>query len=74
MRAALAAMSERAGVAPFATVAQATGAPLVRMPGFLASLARVLNVDGYPVLTVDASGSEVRLDEALLRTQFLEAT
>lgn len=72
VRAALLAAHERGGVASFATIAQATGRPLHRMAGFLASLARVLNVDGYPVLTVDASGAEVRLDEALLRTQFLE--
>ena len=31
---------------------------------------RLLNVEGYPVLRVDADGSTVVLDEALLREQF----
>jgi hypothetical protein len=69
--AALAALDARGGVAGFGVIAQATDMPLPRVPGFLAVLAGVLNVDGYGVLTVDASAQEARLEVALLRTQFL---
>ena len=31
---------------------------------------RLLNVDGYEVLTLDGDGVTYRLDEALLREQF----
>ncbi len=71
VRAALGALHARGGTASFAVVAQATAMPAPRVPGFLAALERLLNVDGYGVITVDRNGQEVRLDEELLRTQFL---
>lgn len=42
--------------------------PTMRLRGFLATLTRVLNLDGYEVLVDD--GSRVRLDAALAKTQF----
>ena len=42
----------------------------MRLAGFLAVLARALNVDGFAVLDVDASGQEARLSSALLAQQF----
>jgi hypothetical protein len=75
IRAALAVLHARGGVASFAVIAQATGMPPARVSGFLAILTRLLNVDGYGVLTLDQNAQEARLDEQLLRTQFLsEAT
>lgn len=71
VRSALGALHVRGGVASFAVIAQATGMPLLRVSGFLATMARLLNVDGYGVLTIDTSAQEARLDEELLRTQFL---
>lgn len=71
VRAALSALQSRGGVASFAVLTQATGMPAGRIPGFVTSLERLLNVDGYGVLTVDRSAQELRLDEALLRSQFL---
>lgn len=71
VRAALGALHTRGGVASFGVIAQATGMPLSRMSGFLATLARLLNVDGYGVLDVDPSAQEARLDEGLLADQFL---
>ncbi len=71
VRAAIAALQQRGGVANYAVIAQATGSLVSRVPGFLAILARVLNVDGFGVLTVDAAAQEARLDESLLRSQFL---
>lgn len=71
VRASLGVLHRRGGVANFAVIAQATGMPLGRVAGFVAILARVLNVDGFGVLTVDNTAQEVRLDEQLLHTQFL---
>ncbi len=39
--------------------------------GFVSVVARLLNVDGFGVLAVDATAQEARLDEGLLRSQFL---
>ena len=38
--------------------------------GLLATLRRVLNVDGYPVIELDPDGVTVVLDRELLREQF----
>ena len=53
--------------------AAATGEPPVRMSGYLAQVARLLNVDGYAVLRTTDDGRTVELNPALLRQQFLEA-
>jgi hypothetical protein len=42
----------------------------VMLHGAVLHVQRLLNVEGYPVLRVDADGSTVVLDEALLREQF----
>jgi len=70
VRAVLAAADRRGGVASFAEVAAATVLAPNRLPGFLAMLSRVLNVDGYPVLEVDVPVQEVRLSLPLLSQQF----
>jgi hypothetical protein len=44
--------------------------PQARVPGFLANLARVLNVDAYAVLDVDAAAQEARLSLPTLGEQF----
>ena len=72
VRSTLAVLHRRGGVANYAVIAQATRMPLGRVGGFLAIASRVLNVDGFGVLTVDATAQEARLDEALLRSQFLD--
>lgn len=71
VRATLVVLHQRGGVANHAVVAQATGMPVGRVAGFVAIVARVLNVDGFGVLTIDTTAQEARLDEALLRSQFL---
>jgi len=43
--------------------------PPIRVDGLLASLQRILNIDGYPVLTIDSSQT-VRLNLMLLKEQF----
>jgi hypothetical protein len=52
-----------------AAMAQRLTMPLIRIDGFLSNLQRVLNVDGYPVVSVDDSET-VRLDIDLLKKQF----
>jgi hypothetical protein len=63
------ALTERNGVQMKPALAQRLAVPPIRVDGILASLQRVLNVDGYPVLTIDSSQT-VRLNLALLREQF----
>jgi len=50
--------------------ATAAGEPVHRMPGYLALLTRLLNVDGYGVLQLKDGGKAVGLNEHLLRQQF----
>jgi len=70
VRAVLTVATRRGGVASFAEISAGTGLPPARLSGFLHLLARVLNVDGYPVLEVDATIQEVRLSLAILGQQF----
>jgi hypothetical protein len=66
---ALRVLAERNSVQMKAALAQRLGVPAIRVDGLLASLQRIMNVDGYPVLAVDSSQT-VRLNMALLREQF----
>lgn len=52
------------------TLAVRLGVAAYAFGGLLTTFRRVLNVDGYPVLDVDADGVTVVLDLALLREQF----
>ena len=51
-------------------VARALGVQVGRLPMALAGLRRLLNVEGYQVVSMDADGRTVLLDEPLWRTQF----
>jgi hypothetical protein len=53
-----------------AQAAAALGVPLSALRGAVLHVQGLLNIDGYPVLRVDADGATVILDEALLREQF----
>jgi hypothetical protein len=66
---ALRVLAERNGVQMKPAFAQRLAVPPIRIDGLLASLQRILNVDGYPVLTSDASQT-IRLNLMLLREQF----
>lgn len=74
VRAVLTAVARRGGVSSFAALAADSGMPASRLPGFLAHLVRVLNVDSYAVLDVDATAGEVRLSLPMLAQQFEIAT
>jgi hypothetical protein len=51
-------------------LAQRLGQPEIRVHGIIATMRRVLNVDGYAVLAADETSDLVTLDLKLLRVQF----
>jgi hypothetical protein len=59
------------GKLPMASAARLTGQPPFRMAGYLATVGRLLNVDGYQVIAESDGGRTVELDLRLLRLQFL---
>lgn len=70
IRACLVALDERGGKLTRGALAHVLGVPLLRVGGFIAALRRVLNVDGYPVLTLDETADTVELNVPLLTVQF----
>ncbi|MFF5217605.1 BREX-2 system phosphatase PglZ [Micromonospora sp. NPDC000442] len=52
------------------TLAARARVPAHRITGTLTALRRLLQVEGYPVITVDADGKTVHLDRTLLIEQF----
>jgi hypothetical protein len=63
-------LDERGGTLLRAALAQKLGEPELRMPGLIAAVRRVLNVDGYPVLSVDDTSGSVMLNRQLVEVQF----
>lgn len=63
-------LEERGGVVLTAALAGRVGVPEFRLPGMLAGLRRVLNVEGYPVLSLEEDSGTVRLNLELLKSQF----
>ena len=70
IRGVLAALDERGGTVLRQALAQKLGESELRMPGLVAALRRILNVDGYPVLSVDDASGSVVLNRQLLEVQF----
>ncbi|WP_431917745.1 BREX-2 system phosphatase PglZ [Micromonospora wenchangensis] len=63
------------GRATLETLATRAGVPVHRVPGTFAALRRLLQVEGYPVLSLDPDGRTAKLDVPLLIEQFgLEAS
>lgn len=46
------------------------GLPATRLPGAMSHLRRLLNVEAYPVISMDPDNTTVLLDQALLTQQF----
>ncbi|MBD0735465.1 BREX-2 system phosphatase PglZ [Streptomyces sp. CBMA29] len=67
---ALADAGEHMSPAALAAAISATSRVKRNIDGFIATLQRLLNVEGYPVLAIIDSGHTVKLDVKLLRTQF----
>jgi hypothetical protein len=70
IRGLLAALDERGGTVLRQALAQKLGESELRMPGLIAALRRILNVDGYSVLSVDDASGSVVLNRQLLEVQF----
>ncbi len=70
IRAILAALDARGGKLTLPALAESLGVPLFRLGGIVSALRRVLNVDGYAVLSVDESSETVEMNRDLLDTQF----
>jgi hypothetical protein len=66
----LRALLDRGGRAHQDTVAAAAGIPAAEVGQVLAAVRRLLNVDGYGVIEMDADGVTLRIDERLLKDQF----
>jgi hypothetical protein len=64
-------IEQAGGKVTLAEAAQLAGEPPVRMSGYLAQVARLLNVDGYRVLGTTDGGRAVELNTQLLGQQFL---
>src|SRR6266536_2787305 len=59
------------GKVPVSVAAELAGEPVFRMAGYLAQVARLLNIDGYRVIGEADGGRTVELNLELLRQQFL---
>ncbi len=70
LREILEALDERGGKLTRAALAKRLGVPPMRIGGILSALRRVLNVEGYSVLSVDEAADTVELNRALLDAQF----
>jgi hypothetical protein len=70
VRAILAALVERGGKLTRPALAKRLDVPVLRLAGMLSALRRVLNVDGYAVLSVDEASDTVELNKAQLLAQF----
>ena len=66
----LTALDRRGGTLTLTALARAMDYPLLRLRGLLAVLQRVLNIDGYAVLTRDEASDTVELHHDLLCRQF----
>ncbi|RLJ22035.1 BREX-2 system phosphatase PglZ [bacterium endosymbiont of Escarpia laminata] len=63
-------LGERDGQQMVAATVQVLGIPAIRINGFLVGVQKLLNVDGYPVLSVDRATKTVKLNIESLKTQF----
>ena len=66
----LRALDGRGGRMTLTALAHQLGYPPGRVPGLVAAIQRVLNVEGFPVLALGPDLETVVLDRALLATQF----
>jgi hypothetical protein len=70
LRKLLTALHEQGGKLTSAALAGKMQQPSFRLPGLLAAIQRVLNVEGYPILTRDEASDTVQLNRELLCRQF----
>jgi len=63
-------LDQRGGRATTTQLATAIEQPLLRIRGIVSTLQRMLNVDGYPIITMETATGTVILNPDLLRKQF----
>jgi hypothetical protein len=63
-------LDQQGGRVRRSTLARELNLPELRLRGVLAGLQRLLNVDGYPIVTSDDVAGTVELHRDLLRRQF----
>jgi hypothetical protein len=66
-------LARAGGKLPMQAAAELIGQPAFRMPGYLVQVGRLINLDGYQIISAVDSGRTVELNIELLRTQFLGA-
>jgi len=70
MQACLSALDSSGGIMTPAGFAKAGDVPIARLDGLVVKMQRVLNVDGYEILTMDRNENRVELNVAKLKRQF----
>ena len=70
VRTVLRALDQHGGRMTAVALARAVNYPAHRLPGLLATLQRLLNLDGFGVLARDENSDTVELNRDLLRRQF----
>ena len=70
LRSVLSALDQRGGRMTSAAIARTVNYPPMRLRGLLAVMQRVLNIDGFAVLTKDEASDTVDLNRELLKRQF----
>jgi hypothetical protein len=70
MQASLAALDASGGIMTPAAFSKAADVSTARLDGLIARMQRVLNVDGYEILTLDRKENRVELNIAKLKRQF----
>lgn len=66
----LEALEQHGGTMLQPALARATQQPLFRFRGIISIMQRILNVDGYPVLSFDTSSDTIHINYELMQTQF----
>ena len=70
MQACLSALNASGGIMTPAGFAKAADVAMARLDGLVVKMQRVLNVDGYEILTMDRNENRVELNLAKLKRQF----
>ena len=70
LRACLMSLDASGGIMTPTAFAKAADIPLVRLDGLVRQIARVLNVDGYEILTLDRTENRMQLNVTKLKRQF----
>lgn len=64
-------LQQQGGRCSIEQLASAIGQPVMRMRGVISVMERMLNLDGFPIVTLEQGTGTVLLDISLLKAQFL---